>query len=254
MFPNHWPQRVWPGGHLFSCQSPPRPCISIRCFFVQYSESCETCPRIWQFSISINVPIVIDAAFLHNIQVRISGPGNVDILQWNRKWFFSRHVQFNSGFHVMTVHKIAWDGPEVISSITIIPRWVSNWCWRRSVWFSLKIALFFSQYELFTTQWRQHCIECFRVDSSCVHLFQFLNVCDQSVSFPDSSRVQRTSKENFPGKTFGPNWCSRDRSSAEIGWYSTIAPNRTTGPLNGTSNRLSYCVFPSDKRSWMFRR
>ena len=30
---------------------------------------------------------------------------------------------------------------------------------------------------------------------------------------------------NIPGKTFGPNWCNLDRSFAEVGWYSTIAPN-----------------------------
>ena len=26
--------------------------------------------------------------------------GNVDVLYWNRKWFFVRHVHFDSGFHV----------------------------------------------------------------------------------------------------------------------------------------------------------
>ena len=44
---------------------------------------------------------------------------------------------------------------------------------------------------------------------------------------------------NIPGKTSGPNWCSLDRSSAERGWYSTIAPIGITGPLNGIPNRLS---------------
>ena len=36
---------------------------------------------------------------------------------------------------------------------------------------------------------------------------------------------------------------------AEIGWYFTIAPNCITGPSKGIPNRLSYGVFPSDKRS-----
>ena len=40
------------------------------------------------------------------------------------------------------------------------------------------------------------CIESFSVDFRYVHLFRFLNVRDQDVSFPDSSRVQRISKEN----------------------------------------------------------
>ena len=39
--------------------------------------------------------------------------------------------------------------------------------------------------------WRQHL---FRIDSSrmdfrCVHLFQFLNVCNQNISFPNSSHI-----------------------------------------------------------------
>ena len=57
---------------------------------------------------------------------------------------FSRRVQFDSGFHKMTVNRIAWNGPEIIPSITITSRWVSKWSWRRPVWFALKITLFFS--------------------------------------------------------------------------------------------------------------
>ena len=32
IFPNLWPQSVWPGGRLFSCQSAPGPIVSIRWF------------------------------------------------------------------------------------------------------------------------------------------------------------------------------------------------------------------------------
>ena len=42
IFPCLWPQSVWPGGRLLSCQSLSRPCISIWWFFVQYCEPCET--------------------------------------------------------------------------------------------------------------------------------------------------------------------------------------------------------------------
>ena len=59
---------------------------------------------------------------------------------------------------------------------------------------------------------------------------------------------------NIPGKTFGPNWWSQDRSFAAIGWYSTIAPNGITGPMNGFSNRHPQGVFSSDIRSWIFRK
>ena len=46
IFPNLWQQSVWPGSHLFSCQSPPGQSISIWWFFIQNSESCEICPCI----------------------------------------------------------------------------------------------------------------------------------------------------------------------------------------------------------------
>ena len=182
IFPNLWPQSVWSGGRLFSCQFPPGPCMSIRWFFIQYSESYETCPCIWQFSISINVPIVIDVLLQHYIQGCICSPGHVDTVQWNGKWFFSWHVQIDTGFHVMTVNEIAWHGPEIIPGFTIMPRWVLKWGWRRSVWFFSKISLFHSsfwvlpgwggcsqtlisstdfdcslcewEYKLFTTHWR----------------------------------------------------------------------------------------------------
>ena len=88
------PQSVWCGGRLFSCQSHPETCVSIRWFFIQYGESCETCPRIWQLSISINVPI-INIFFSVTFQGGICSFEKVDIFQWNRKWFFSRHVQFD---------------------------------------------------------------------------------------------------------------------------------------------------------------
>ena len=60
--------------------------------------------------------------------------------------------------------------------------------------------------------------------------------------------------KNIPGRTFLPNWWILDWSFVEIGSYSTIEPNGTTGPLKGFPKRLSYGVFPSDKRSWTFRR
>ena len=80
----------------------------------------------------------------HYIQWRTCSPGHVKKNQWHRKWFFSRHVQFDSGFHMLTLNEIAWNGPEIMSSFTIMPRGVLKWCWRRPVWFSEEISLFFS--------------------------------------------------------------------------------------------------------------
>ena len=64
----------------------------------------------------------------------------------------------------------------------------------------------------------------------------------------------RVYPRNNPGKTFFPNWWILGWSFAEIGLYSTNEPNGMIGPLKGSPKRLSYGVFPWDKRSWMFRR
>ena len=64
---------------------------------------CGTCPRIWQVSRPIDIPIIIDAFLLLNIQIRMSSSGYVNVFEWNREWFFSRRVKFDSGFNVMAV-------------------------------------------------------------------------------------------------------------------------------------------------------
>ena len=65
------------------------------------------------------------------IQWRMCSSGNVDVLQRNRKWFYSRHVQFDTGFHVMALNEISCNGPEIIFSLRIIACWVILlWTWR----------------------------------------------------------------------------------------------------------------------------
>ena len=61
----------------------------------------EKCPCIWYFSFSIHVPIIINIFLHHHIKWCMNVSGNVVVLRRNRKWFFSRHVQFDSDFHVM---------------------------------------------------------------------------------------------------------------------------------------------------------
>ena len=119
-----WPHIVGSWGRLFPRQSPPGPCLSIRWFLIQCNESCETCPCIRKLSFSINVPVIFNMFLRHHIPSGIGSSGNVNVFQWKREWFFSRHVQFDSGFHVMTVNKVSWEQPEVISSFRIISCWV----------------------------------------------------------------------------------------------------------------------------------
>ena len=59
---------------------------------------------------------------------------------------------------------------------------------------------------------------------------------------------------NNPGKTFFPNWWIRDWSFAVIGWYSTNEPNGMISPVNDYPTCFSYDVYPSDNRSWTFRK
>ena len=51
--------------------------------------------------------------------------------------------------------------------------------------------------------------------------------------------ADNTYPKNTPGNTLWPNWCCLDRSFADIGWYSTTAPNGITGPVIGIPSRLS---------------
>ena len=182
-----------------------------------------------------------------------------------------RHVQFGSGLHVMAAHEISRNRPEIIFSFRIIHRWVIlMWGWRReSAWFSssgrsrMKVDVL--------RRWSPP--ETLAVPSATGNfkLSHFIGVntsfalslrtwiSDASICSISWMSVIDMSPFQIPPACIAyprniPNWCNLDRSFAEIGWYSTIAPNGITGPLNGIPNRLSYGVLPSDKRSWMFRR
>ena len=185
----------------------------------------ETCPRIRQISWSIDIPIIIDAAFLHNIQVCMRSSRDVNVFQWNWEWFFSRRVKFDSGFNVMAVYEVSWNGPKIIYPFMGIRKWVLK-CWKkRPFWFSKKISLTFSsnwmipyqggcsqflissrKFDSSICDWKNKlsiffvkyyflCIESFRVDFRCVHRFRRHKVCNQYVTLPNSPRVQSVSKE-----------------------------------------------------------
>ena len=65
---------------IFSFISP-RPQIYFWRFFFQQSKLSEPCPTIRQVSRSINVPVIINALLLFNIQIRMSSSGYVNVLQ-----------------------------------------------------------------------------------------------------------------------------------------------------------------------------
>ena len=108
------------------------------------------CTRIRQIWF-IDVPIVIDAAFLLDIQIRSCSSGYVNIFQWNMEWFFSRRVKFDSALNVMAVYEVSWHRPKIIYRFTGIGKWVLRW-WRRPFWFSKKIKVTFSLKWVFPDQ------------------------------------------------------------------------------------------------------
>ena len=226
MFPHVRPHIVWPRGRLFSLSVSHRTMYVHPVVFLSYNES------LWNLSTYLTILEFHQRSnnhryFLqHYIQRWICSPGYVDELHWNGKWFFSRHVQFDSGFHVMTVNKIAWNGPEIISSFTNIQRWVLKWGWRKTRLILLEDYLVLlvglgcprlrwmfsrssSSPEIMTVPSAIGnmkvspfigvdtflYVEPSGIEFRCVHLLQFFNVCDHYVSFPDSFRGQRISKE-----------------------------------------------------------
>ena len=66
-----------------------------------------------------------------------------------------------------------------------------------------------NEFSIFFGKYYFHCIESFRVDFRCVHQFQLLNVCNQYVTFPNSTHVQSVSEEqsrqDFLSKLMGPS-------------------------------------------------
>ena len=124
---------------VFSSISP----RTTKILLVVLEEKRETCPRIRQISWPIHIPIIIDASFLLDIQVRFCSSRDVNVFQWNGEWFFSRRVKFDSGFNVMAVYEVSWHGPEIIFRFTGIRKWVVRW-WKRPFWFSKKVNVTFS--------------------------------------------------------------------------------------------------------------
>ena len=62
----------------------------------------------------------------------MSGSGNVDVLQRNKKWFFFRRAQFDSGFNVLAINQMSCNFLKISFSFRIIQcRVILKWCWKR---------------------------------------------------------------------------------------------------------------------------
>ena len=130
----------------------------------------------------MNSPVIDQKSFLASSSSRVESA-------WRREsvWFSSKNFLFLSSFRTLP-------GYGGCSQTLFSPRdfYCSICDWEHEVSTPLR-------------RWHFLFIEPSGVEFLRVHLLHFLNVCDHSVSLPDSRRVH--------GKTFEPNWCSRDWSA-----------------------------------------
>ena len=93
---------------------------SFRRFITQYCELRQSGPWVRSMSIHINVPTIVDAAFLQHVQVCPCGPGHVNVIPWECECFFP-HVEVNSKFDVMTTDEVPFDWPKkIVPGFTVI--------------------------------------------------------------------------------------------------------------------------------------
>ena len=170
--------------------------------FFQFCEFCESGPPIWQFTTSIQVSVII------NIFSSITS-SDVWVCLVTSKNFSGMGNDSSFGMYNLTLGCTWW---RQMGKINFSPLIGVN------TYFALSLSAWISD------------------ASVCSN--SSMSATKMSPS-PDSSACNAYPR-NMPGKTLGPNWCSRGRSFAEIGWYSTTAPNGITVPLNGIPNRLSW--------------
>ena len=70
-------------------------------------------------SARIDIPVIVNHLFLHDVQISMSRPSNIDVFQWNRKSLFHRHLELNSRFIVMTINEVTLDRPKVSSGFSV---------------------------------------------------------------------------------------------------------------------------------------
>ena len=109
MFPHLWPKGVWPGGRLFSCQSPPGPHVYPSGGFsldtvnlvkpVHASDNSRSPSTFQKSSTCFSNDISKDVSVVLVTSMYRSGIGNDSSL--------GTYSQFDSAFHVMTVNSVA---------------------------------------------------------------------------------------------------------------------------------------------------
>ena len=184
--------------------------------------------------------------FLHDVQISMSRPYNINVFQWNKECFFLRHEELNSTFTVMTIDEITLDRPQIGMGFSVICGFCLEWVLGiRSL--SLTILLFHlwmgrRLHHLF--DWSLLPLHWFSDDKYLMH-----------PTFPSLPRLlSKYHLSKFPTRSAHSQErflvipsCHIDdllfQFFTEIRWYSTNAPKSIIGPLNGSPNRLSFGVF-----------
>ena len=174
----------------------------------------ETCPRIWQASVRIDVPTVIRTFLLHDVQISVSRPCYINVFQWKRECFFLRHIELNSKFMVMTTDEVTLNRPEVRLGFSLI-------CWfcrltlsSFTLKFTTEICAPFGLFppqsgfpEMVVSVWQFCCTICYwgydfisflwyqnfpssMINFWCVQLIQVFLIRNHNISFPNPSRDQ----------------------------------------------------------------
>ena len=68
----------------------------------------------------IDIPIIVNTFFLHDVKISMSRPRYINIFQWNKECFFLRHVELNSSFIVMAIDEVTLNRPEVGTGFCVI--------------------------------------------------------------------------------------------------------------------------------------
>ena len=166
-----------------------------------------------KFTIHIDIPIVVNTAFLQHIQIRVRSPGHVNVFQWDwecfllsargvelqvrrdgDKWYLLPSTRSHCGLQRSSFASVGWDlsefpwGSSLTSSLlTGCSLLGVDSRTSKSLPDNFAVPSAIGKKKMFTPFGLQHF---FRIEPSSmdfwrVQILQLLDVCNQNISFPD---------------------------------------------------------------------
>ena len=115
-----WSDVIWSGSRLNFCQSSPGPRKSLGKFSFSKVNYVNHFQESDQISVLIDIPIVIDTFFLHDVHISVGRSCYINVFQWNKECCFLRHMELNSRFIVMSIDEVTVNRPEVGTGFSVI--------------------------------------------------------------------------------------------------------------------------------------